>query len=59
MKYCCIDAISIFNNPGAISSSLSLRLINIWWVQFLLSLKTFTNNNDSNMPLMCYIQLIK
>ena len=23
IKYCCIDAISIFNNPGAISSSLS------------------------------------
>ena len=23
IKYCCIDAINIFNNPGAISSSLS------------------------------------
>ena len=23
IKYCCIDSISIFSNPGAISSSLS------------------------------------
>ena len=54
IKYYCIDAISIFNDPGAISSSLS-QIGKIWWVQFLSSLKTVTNNNDFNMPLMCYI----
>ena len=58
IKYCCIDAISIFNNPGAISYSLS-QIDKCMTVQFLSSLKTVTNNNDSNMPLMCYIQLIK
>ena len=60
IKYSCIDAISIFYNPGAISSSLSqIDKYYDGWVQFLSSLKTVTNNNDSNIPLMCYIHLIK
>ena len=49
IKYSFIDAIIIFHNPA----------YTLWWIQFLSSLKPVTNNNDSNMPLMCYIQLIK
>ena len=58
-KYCCIDAISIFNNPGAISSSLYQIDKCMMGTVSLKCVKTVTNNNDSNMPLMCYIQLIK
>ena len=54
IKYYCIDAISMFNNPGAISSSLSQIGKNMMGTVSLKSQKV-TNNNDFNMPLMCYI----
>ena len=58
IKYSCIDAISIYNNPGAISSSLSQ--IDKYYDGYSFSqVSKQLLNNDSNIPLMCYIQLIK
>ena len=54
-----LDFFSMFNNPGAISSSLSHIDKYMMGTIILSSLKTVTNNNDYNMPLMCYIQLLK